>query len=567
MAEEAKKTGDVISPEIKPEKPKNKRPLQIILGIVFLLPALAMLIITQIIPTVKTIIFSFQDVKLLKGGVFIGFDNYVKLFEMPAFGDTIIFSLILFLVRLTAVVIPPLVMALGIASFKGGFRKVLRIFANIPLAIYAPVPLALGWFLMLHPYYGFMGDLLTFRTPAAARLSLILMEGLSFFGLACGIGATAYLAALLGGVKQEGKRSVVRSMLIVGLIMVLAVVAISLQDFDSVFLTTRGGPMNSTNTFGLLQFSLAFVFMNFGLGAALTTILILLAGFSGFIAVLLLLVSRARLFRLSEKVKTPLVQKARVLWIILLVLLLIAFIVSLLPYVLVLIINIRRLGVGDKSMLDIAKFSLTKVLLNTWLPSLVTVLLIQLPVAFLAALGIGGLRPLGKASEWLLLLFAPWLFFTPMLLDIANYQTVRNLELLNTLSGLALPFLFNVPLLVILTLFFKGQREKWDTEAEQAPFFKAVIAPVLPMAALGALLSLVVMQQNLLWPTLVSNHPDKFTLPMLLTYNSRMFEAGIASFEVWGISLRILAALGMFILLGVFQLYYLDRVALRTGKQ
>ena len=64
MAEEAKKTGDVISPEIKPEKPKNKRPLQIILGIVFLLPALAMLIITQIIPTVKTIILSFQDVKL-----------------------------------------------------------------------------------------------------------------------------------------------------------------------------------------------------------------------------------------------------------------------------------------------------------------------------------------------------------------------------------------------------------------------------------------------------------------------------------------------------------------------
>jgi len=189
MAEEAKKTGGVISPEIKPEKPKNKRPLQIILGIVFLLPALVMLVITQIIPTVKTIIFSFQDVKLLKGGVFIGFDNYVKLFEMPVLGDTIIFSLILFLVRLTAVVIPPLVMALGIASFKGGFRKVLRIFVNIPLAIYAPVPLALGWFLMLHPYYGFLGDLLTFRTPAAARLSLILMEGLSFFGLACGIGA------------------------------------------------------------------------------------------------------------------------------------------------------------------------------------------------------------------------------------------------------------------------------------------------------------------------------------------------------------------------------------------
>ena len=46
-------------------------------------------------------------------------------------------------------------------------------------------------------------------------------------------------------------------------------------------------------------------------------------------------------------------------------------------------------------------------------------LCIQLPIAYLGALGIGALRPLGRYSEWLLLPFSPWLFITALPLSVA----------------------------------------------------------------------------------------------------------------------------------------------------
>ncbi|HRE27220.1 MAG TPA: hypothetical protein PK954_11345, partial [Anaerolineales bacterium] len=49
---------------------------------------------------------------------------------------------------------------------------------------------------------------------------------------------------------------------------------------------------------------------------------------------------------------------------------------------------------------------------NTLVPPLVG-LVIQWPLALLGGYAIGGLRPLGRHSLWLLVPFAPWLFVTP----------------------------------------------------------------------------------------------------------------------------------------------------------
>src|SRR5207249_3388090 len=49
---------------------------------------------------------------------------------------------------------------------------------------------------------------------------------------------------------------------------------------------------------------------------------------------------------------------------------------------------------------------------NLIVPAAVPALLIQLPVAYFAALGIGALRPLGRYSGWLLLILSPFLFIT-----------------------------------------------------------------------------------------------------------------------------------------------------------
>ena len=58
---------------------------------------------------------------------------------------------------------------------------------------------------------------------------------------------------------------------------------------------------------------------------------------------------------------------------------------------------------------------------NTLVPPAMSIFLLQLPIAYLGALGIGALRPLGRWSEWLLLPFAPWLFITALPLGIRSW--------------------------------------------------------------------------------------------------------------------------------------------------
>ena len=79
--------------------------------------------------------------------------------------------------------------------------------------------------------------------------------------------------------------------------------------------------------------------------------------------------------------------------------------------------------------------------------------IVSVGTAFLAALGIGGLRPLGRHSEWLLLVFSPWLFVGVAPLSIAGFDNARHLGLLNHFIGLVPPVLLSVPSLLVLTLF------------------------------------------------------------------------------------------------------------------
>ncbi|NED57537.1 sugar ABC transporter permease, partial [Micromonospora aurantiaca] len=66
---------------------------------------------------------------------------------------------------------------------------------------------------------------------------------------------------------------------------------------------------------------------------------------------------------------------------------------------------------------------------------------VSVGAAFLGALGIGGLRPLGRRSEWLLLPFAPWLFVGIGPLSIAGFENVGTLDLINSFGALIPPML------------------------------------------------------------------------------------------------------------------------------
>jgi len=99
------------------------------------------------------------------------------------------------------------------------------------------------------------------------------------------------------------------------------------------------------------------------------------------------------------------------------------------------------------------------VLVNTLVPPLLAMLL-QLPVAYLAALGIGAVRPLGRWSEFLLLPISPWLFVTAIPLSLVAFQRLHEMHAVNTLISLIPPPPISVPMIFVLTLFFKVQEAR-----------------------------------------------------------------------------------------------------------
>jgi hypothetical protein len=127
---------------------------------------------------------------------------------------------------------------------------------------------------------------------------------------------------------------------------------------------------------------------------------------------------------------------------------------------------------------------------NTLLPPLIAVL-IQVPAAFLAALGIGALRPLGRWSELLLVPFLPWLFVTAGPLNITFFSDAGNGHDLNKFSTLIPRILLSVPALVLLTALCRGLAVRWRAARiagapAGATFWRTVFVPALPMVLLLA---------------------------------------------------------------------------------
>jgi ABC-type glycerol-3-phosphate transport system permease component len=214
---------------------------------------------------------------------------------------------------------------------------------------------------------------------------------------------------------------------------------------------------------------------------------------------------------------------------------------------------------------------LGRVVMNTILPVLATLLLVQLPIAYLSALGIGALRPLGQWSDWLLLPFSPWLFVTVGPLSLVLWQGLRESGQLNTWIALAPPVLVSVPMLFILALFFKGQAPRWQAaqvegQSAASAFWHQLILPSLPLAALLACITLFIGLQELLWPLLAVTDREYFTINLTLALIQSSFTLD------WPV---ITAALTLFwlpnfiiffLIFAAFQVLYLGRLALTTGR-
>jgi multiple sugar transport system permease protein len=281
-------------------QPISKKLTEIGVAGLFLLPALMFLTIFLLFPLLYTVYLSFTSGSFtLRGVRWVGFNNYLRLFLAADFwqvlGNTLYFSV--FTVFFGTMI--PLAVAVGIESLLFG-RGLLRTLYFLP-AIISLVAAGLG-FRWLFQTDGAINAFLqslgwpsiewlsstTWAMPVIILLSSWQQLGFNLVSFLAGlqtIPSNRYEAAALDGanywqqfwyITLPGLRPT--------LVLALVTTSIfSLRSFEQVFAVTGGGPLNSTNLLVYYVYDRAFARLDFGYGAAATSLLLLatitLAGF------------------------------------------------------------------------------------------------------------------------------------------------------------------------------------------------------------------------------------------------------------------------------------------------
>ena len=551
-----------------PEQPKPRKPSPL-LGVLFLIPAVLACGLSQLALSISTLNTSLQRADIFSASQFIGGQNYAQLLQDKNLLGALGFNVILLIAQVLAVFLVPLLLAWGASRFGRSLRIGLKVLFTIPVAVFSPVALSILWALVFSPASIGTGPSVL-ATPASARSIFVVLEFIYTLGLACGVGLVFALAAF-----RDPQAGSIKPLFVTWGIGLLAVAALSLQSFTFSFVLTSGGPASATTTLVYYLYSVSFKYMRLGMGAAVSTILLALLGLLGLAAGALLVFTGLKIALLPRSAESGQNRQegfVGCLRIGALILGLLAGLTALLLDLSPLFATITTAGLGQGVREVQRSAPLGSTLVNSLLPPLISVLLIQFPASYLGALGIGALRPLGRHSELLLLPFSPWLFTGLVPFSIAILQVYRQLGWLGKLTGLIQPLMISVPMLVLLTLFFKGQekafRDEWalGTPGVRAFIVKYVL-PSLPLAGLLVIAGLFVSMQDSFWALVFANTKELFSANSLLLSIRGMYAGSQAMLASAAFLVLIPTFLFALLAFSIFQIFYLDRLTLQAGRQ
>ena len=261
-----------------------------------LLPAGIAVFGVIIYPMFRTLLVSLFQVNsaLATDTPFVGLDNYVHVLSNPQFWASLGRTLYFTLVSTGLELILGIAVA-GLLNAKLRARWLFRTIVVIPWAIPTIVNAAM-WKGIYNPQYGALNALLTqlgvikeyqvwLGEPTLALNMVILADVwktvplVAFFLLA---GLTSIPTELYEAAKLDRAswprifRSIVLPMLVpsISIVLVLRTVE-AFKVFDIIYAMTRGGPVNGTSTVAYFAYQTAFSDQNFGVGSALSYIIVI----------------------------------------------------------------------------------------------------------------------------------------------------------------------------------------------------------------------------------------------------------------------------------------------------
>jgi len=262
----------------------------------FLAPALAAIGVFFFIPVVAAFIMSFTDFDIYSLGNwryarFVGFKNYIQLFEDPLFWkalkNTLYFLVVGGPLSIAVSLAAALLLQSPLVRFKGFFRLVY--FAPVITTL---VAVAVVWRFIYHPRFGVLNYGLSLvginpvdwlGDPNWAMPAIIMMAVWKNFGYNMiifiaglqNIPKELYEAASIDGADRVHQfTSITLPMLAPTTLFVTIITVIGyFQLFAEPYVMTQGGPLNSTLSIVLLMYQQGFRWWNMGYSAALAFVL------------------------------------------------------------------------------------------------------------------------------------------------------------------------------------------------------------------------------------------------------------------------------------------------------
>ena len=273
---------------------------QKLIGVVFLAPAVIYMLAFYGFPIVKNFVMSFQDYSpstfYTGEAPFVAFENYKAVMGTPLFGKVLLNTVIFTVGSLFGQFTIGLALAIFFnRTFKGA--KVMRSLLLLPWLIPMIASSAIWrWILdkdsrvlnrALESIGITSGDTGWLTSSSLALFSVILVNiwiGIPFnttilFGGLQDIDQELYEAAAIDGANGFQRfRKITWPLLrpVVNVVLILGVVY-TVKVLDLILGLTGGGPANATQTLATQSYRLSFTEFNFGQGAALSTLLVVLS--------------------------------------------------------------------------------------------------------------------------------------------------------------------------------------------------------------------------------------------------------------------------------------------------
>ncbi len=277
------------------QRKRTFRTRETVIGLLFILPSLIGFTLFYAIPMVRGVIISFSDWDLLTPARSVGLENYARILRDPTFWNSLKVTVYYVLLNIPLQTL----LAMVIAVMMSRLTKSVVIRAMIILPWLMPgVVVGLLWLWLMDPNIGIINEALRalglgtvpfLSLPSTAMASVALINIwqyvgytalLLFAGLQAIPGSVYEAAGIDGATEGQMFWKVTVPLLRPVLVFVLVTSIIgSFQIFDTVAITTKGGPINATKVINYYIYEQAFTRFNMGYATAISMILFLILVF------------------------------------------------------------------------------------------------------------------------------------------------------------------------------------------------------------------------------------------------------------------------------------------------